>query len=698
MIRTWILLFVLPFLLVSATQMPAHSQEAGDPLSTLSCMGGYRCGSQSADESSDNRRAPAFDQPRAEVASMGSCGSTLPQSQSYNAKLEGVRCGSGGDNRPRKPMPIPDDVLEKWSARASNSRGLSGLEDMQKIRHVEEKIEGTIEYPMTEYWSYEETEGGFNSSRCGTEMVPMMCYRTREESYPRRWTTDDGECIMWAKEDEDRPRAYPNTGRSSDGYTGPVVVPRRERRDDSGSYTRPSQPDRPVERRPPPSYRGESSKEIRDRTLNDYRSSIGRGSSGSSSSSSSRSSGSSSSRSSGSSGSSRSSSGRRSSNETKSKTRLVREVGGRCLKRAQVEHVETAWRSVGRIQFPCVLPRAKFCTWPVRRSASRACPRQSVSYQASYAHDPKWIPGFNDPSGNEVRNYSSMIPNKFDLLPGEVEQRRILLNRGGPSSQLRLELDIKSQYNEYDVQPLTLTCAYKNAQQAKFEINTVGRLMSKAPRLLELPKEGSALEFDRGRPSKIKLVDGARRDMLEASEISRAFPDVEGVSTEYFKTNKSEELAPTKQGWWAETRFRIQLFTKDKWGREMTTSVPNTFDSNQAQYFMNNLTIGLEGQGAMDRFYRPSGPLEWALGYFYKQFGMELTPGRTYYVRVQLVNRGLPFYESGCRGGKRVCEGQDATKDSYSEPIDIPFVADPNVDNRSLFKRLKDLQEKTVLF
>lgn len=321
-----------------------------------------------------------------------------------------------------------------------------------------------------------------------------------------------------------------------------------------------------------------------------------------------------------------------------------------------------------------------------------------MRYEASYAHDPKWTPSYRDPSGNEVRNYSSIIPNKFDLLPGEVEQRRVLLNRGGASTQLRLEFDIKSKYNEYRVEPVTLACAYKATDKARFDVNTVGRMMAKAPRLLELPSDGEPLEFDRGRPSRIKLVDGARREMLDASELSRAFPDVEGVNPEYFKTNKGEEQAPTKQGWWAETRFRIQLLTKDKWGREMTISVPNTFDSNQAQYYMNNLTIGLEGQGAMERFYRPSGPLEWALGGLYKQFGMELTPGRTYYVRVQLVNRGLPFYESGCRGGKRVCEGQDATKDSYSEPIDIPFVADPTIDNRSWFKWLKDVQERTVVY
>lgn len=85
-------------------------------------------------------------------------------------------------------------------------------------------------------------------------------------------------------------------------------------------------------------------------------------------------------------------------------------------------------------------------------------------------------------------------------------------------------------------------------------------------------------------------------------------------------------------------------------------------------------------------------------GGLYKHFGVELTPDTEYMLLVQTVSRGLPFYESGCKGGKAVCEGEEASTDAYSEAIAIPFTTDKKVDNRSWFKKFKDWQENFVIF
>ena len=680
----------LGILLVVAS-LPALSY--ADMFGSSMCGGAFSCGQQIVKESSDVRTPPGpVVQPSVDASVMGSCGVALPTSQSYQARPAGVACGSGGDNRPRKPAPIPDDIMDKWSIRSRSGKGTVALEEMQEIRHMDEKLTGSIDYSVVESWSYQEKVGGFNSSRCGTEMVAMTCYQERTETY----TTQDwveGDCDRWEDPPPPPPPVTNNAGNSFVPSYDNSPAPARRQQNTTSTTIIPASPYRNSNTSPAPkTYQGESRKDIGNymRAIPTTKPS----------------------------GAPK----RRSSidleeilqnhNAIKAEPKELacdatphREIAQyrQCIHHQQVLKTFSHTRAATPYIYACTVPRAKYCEWLETRQASRACPTQTIHYTVEYLHDPNWKPGYKSADNDPARDYSPMIPNKFDLLPGETESRQVYINgiSGNSGSILRPSMNITSHWNAYTVATSPdVRCEFGNkTAEAHFQVSTVGRIKQKAPRLLEMPGDDQqALKFDKGRPSEMHLVDGARDMMLDASTLSRSFPGQENIDPKYFKTHADEERASAARGWWVDTRFRLQLFRKDNWSREVSVTEPNTPDSNQVNYYMSAITIGLEGQGAMERFYRPSGPVEFIFGSIYKKFGVELTPGQQYYLRVQVINRGLSFYESGCRGGKRVCEGENAADSSYSEPLDIPFVADPNIDNRSWFKKLKDLQERLKPF
>ena len=660
---------------------------AGDPRFDSSvCGGNVSCSSQNIDERSDNRQplGPVV-QPQVTSEVMGSCGKALPLDQSYKASLNGISCGSGGDNRPRKTARIPDDVMEKWQGTKMAGKGLDGQIDMQAARKMDEKLSGTIDYPVTESWNYKVVEGGFDATHCGTSPLEMNCYVNRTETYYTYEDRNDGACDTWAA---DPPPEQQNSGSGYTGYSGQsnTTAP-RSNSDGSSGYAAPRD-NPPPQRQAPATIRGESKQDFRNNfnsvpsgnrptgaparrknsmldlneILTDFNSVTDRP-------------------------------------LTTRSIGASREIAGACIHYALVRHQISHTRSLGAVSYRCTVPRPNYCTWESTRLSSRACPKQTLKYTVDYLHDPNWKPGYKSSDKNEARDYSDMIPNKFDLLLGESEERQIVLNKNSQSSsKLNVQLNVVSKYNDYKINPVELECKFNVAADVKLEVNTIGRKKTKAPSLLELPEDGKPLKFDKGRPSYIHLHDGARSEMLDASTISRAFPGTSNVDPQYFKTHPKESEPANGTGWWVNTKFKIQLFFNDGNGEPVSVISPNTPNVNQVRYFMDSLDIGLEGQGAMDRVYRPTGPLEYVFGGVYRHFGLALTPGQKYYLRVQMVNGGLPFYESGCRGGKRVCEGETASKDSYSEPLDIEFTADPKIDNRTWFKKFADWQIRHARF
>ena len=692
------------------------------------CKLPYSCGPERVLESSDKREAGKVVQDEVESPIEGLCGSPLPAKEAYGAVNKAILCGSASEEKNREPAPIPEAMLDKWTQRYTSSKGKLGLEETQEIRRMDEKLAGELPLRMVETWTWKEKVGGFNSARCGEESIDMQCYKERTEEYTDyEWREDRSNCIDWY--------TPPPPPRDNGGTTiVPVPVPgagsrHDDRRNDrpitnpGGGYRSDPPPQRrdppPVQRQPdPPARRGESKTDL-GKKWDSIQTSKPQGAPSRPATAPSRPAAPSRP-----SAPSRptSSGGRRAMLDmnqilNQMNEGVVREAiqspiasrglaqsGGYCRQYGQKQVPVKRTRSAGRVTYDCKVSRAKWCTWYETRDGERACPNQKVKYTVEYLHDPQWKPGYVSPDGDPARVFNSMIPNKFDLLPGESEKRKVFVNQGEHtmSAELRASLQIdgqacvaggascRSHWNEYKVEPSKpIACVPNGKDELKIQVSTIGRIKRKAPRFIRQPKEDEVpddhpdkgLRVDKGRPVSAYFIDDAREYMLDASKISRGFG--------------KDENAGLASGWWVDTQYKLQLFTRDKKGRLVSMTLPMKFNSNQAKYVRDSITISLTGTSSLDRFYRPSGPLEFVMKNVYHYFGTELSRDTEYFMRVEVVNRGLPFYESGCKGGKMVCEGEEATTDSYSEPLDLKFRTPKDLP-RSWYRLWKDINESIM--
>ena len=388
-----------------------------------------------------------------------------------------------------------------------------------------------------------------------------------------------------------------------------------------------------------------------------------------------------------------------------------------CLRWDKEKRTRPATRELPAITYSCTKQRPKFCTWFETRNRTRRCENHKMKYTVDYAKDPQWDPSYAG-DGMEGREYMDILPNKFDLLPGESESVLVYANTGRQRTMTpAIAIAIDNRWNDYSIvsEPESFRCEYQMQPEVALTVNTLGRILRKAPNPLALPvdQEGNPLEplkFDEingeiHTPYEVELMDIARATMLYNARFSRSMPrpdgsgqaDSDAIVSSAFSGDPNElQMIPT-EGFWQETRFKMQLIREDKWGREVRVTQTNPFDSNAAEYLGERVVIPLKGQGTVERLYQASGPFEFLFGGLYKKFGVELIPGEEYLLKVQVIQRGLPFYESGCEDDESaVCEGEEGSNDAYSEPLIVRFT--PEADQRSWFKRFKDWQELMMWF
>lgn len=634
-----------------------------------SCGGEYRCGSEYYDEPTRSR--PPIEQPRVDKEVMGSCNSKLPLSQSYQANVQGVTCGEGVQRNLVLPQEVSKEIRDEWDV-LSRSGLADAQKTMQEMRKQEQKWSGQVKIPMTENWSYTEIVGDFDAGHCGTEDFQTTCYKNREESYIHTWTEDIYEdyCTAYGDHSSDNHSSsgggYGSSGGSSssdDDYSSPWS---------SGSG----------------SDGGGGSGEGFGGGNSDYDSSWGDG------------------------GALESDYLPKNIKATDESLDINRRPSSHCVSwgRRFVRtdtHREKRWRQTTRLAYSCVKKRAKWCTWPVTRQASRSCKDHVVKYNLEYKNDLNWRPGYLHHS-DPVRHYNDLLPNKWDLLPGESEQVFVYGNAGvstvvAPKVAFKNGLNNHAlPWNEYKFQsqPEQVRCQYGMEPEFKIDILTLGRNKQKAPNPVTVSGEPLKFEDKQSRPFAIEFVDIGRGTALKDAQLSRNLPRPIGETGKadpnalYQDNGTPLKGTSASGGYWQESRFKIQLFYTDENGRNVrVTPKPESYSYDQIDVFKDTITISLEGKEGMDRFYRSGGPFEWAFGWAYRLFNMELTPGREYFIRLRVVSRGLPFYDSGCVGGKAICQGEEGTDEAYSEALDIKFKANEDVDNRSFFRKLEDLQE-----
>jgi hypothetical protein len=605
--------------------------------SQAGCGGRYACGPEVIVEIDNRPRPPVYQPPASPV--MGLCGDYLPIQYSYEARLTGESCGEGAEQNVRLPNPVDKEVMDQWDLISRSGKAFA-QEEMQALLQYDITWEGIVEFPLYENWNYQWKVGDFNEARCGSQVWHTTCERSRTETYEEQET--------YCAEYEITPSSESGSGSGSGSN-----IPRA------------------------PKESGESKDELRDDLDNYY-------------------------------------------NRYKGGHLLdmfVRPAYAQTCKRWATRTV-TKTRSVEPVRYACTKTRPNWCEWFETRSTWRRCANHTATYKVTYAKDPAWKPGYKD--SNPIRNFMDILPNKYDLLPGEVEKVNVFANTGR-SRVLRPQIKVENAWNEYsyEVSGQELNCRYQMRPSFEIEIHTNGRIKRTAPNPLSTPvdEEGNdlqALFFDdivdsktgkisQGLPYEVRLQDHARATMLYAARHSRTLErpdDAEAIDEN--ATYKTRVLGSagtaTSSGYWQETQFRVEMIRLDKWKRPVRMVVPTTFSSNVADILEDSLILHLDGSGAEGEFYRADGPFRFLFGSLYNIFGVELTPGREYYIQVQVAQRGVPFYESGCPGGKTTCEGVQASRKAFSEPLLIKWVADKENDQRSWFRKFKDWQERWMLF
>ena len=632
------------------------------------CTGDYRCGNSETFDQPYRAAQPVIQDVGPVVK--GSCDDNLPSSRSFRAVLQGVTCGEAAQRNVRLPLEVPKEVRSKWDVLSR-----SGLADaqarMQQIRQQDVKWSAELQIPMYESWTWQQRVGGYDASRCPMEKFDTTCSRPREEKYVYTWYTTV--CDLY----EDDEPSSPNTGFGGGGFSSGSGSSGYSGSPGSGRRSTPFNDSSPKSRG---GGHGEDYKDNRKRARDSWGSL---------------------------------------ENEYQPVNPLDNILSlasdrspssQHCVKSHQVKHTELRWRATTPYTYSCVRQRPSWCTWPETRSETRACKNHKVKYDFEFAKDQNWRPGFVDRSDAGVRSYNDILPNRYDLLPGEKEEIFVYANTG-ISTTVKPKIVIKNglpghdkNWNEYSyrIEPEVVRCQFGMQPQFKLSVLTEGRIQQPAPNPLTYDKS-TVFEFDstgaKNRPMSLVLMDNSRETELKAAENSRNFPRLQGEGEHdpnalYQDNGVPLKGASSSGGYWQESRFKLQLFRKDKWGRDVRVTVkPESYSYDQIDVFRDTLTISLEGKDGTDRFYRPGGPMEWMFGRLYKMFNAELTPGREYFVRVKVVSRGLPFYESGCQDGKAICQGENGDDEAYSDALDIPFIAKEKIDGRSMFRRFKDWQE-----
>lgn len=625
---------LLAFLTLSS--LSARAQKFVDAsLESRLCGGKVRCGQIRVTEP-DRRPIPRIEQPRAAEDTLGACGTALPKGQDYHPRLAGTACGQAARSLDRFPMPVDQDKKDKADQiLASSNDDLSKRTRAQELLLNPLRWTETLTIPMSETWEYTVIEGSFTGP---AESYETVCEMPRTEHWTEKEDIKEHKCTKWETVQE----PPPSTG---GGYGGGGYQPSRPTAPSGPSPSRPSNSDR---------LKGTSSGEIEDRSRSNYEKLRQK----------------------------------RDGAFLKLPSHPSREIAQNqvCVRREWVKVGERdvpRSRSIDPIRGACIAQRGTWRTYPVRRTGSRACAPQTVKLNIEFVQDRNWNPS--------NRDYLDILPNKYDLLPGESEKLIVHANHA-QGSRIRPALQIENAWNRYDleVKPSEISCQL-GAKEFEIGIHTVGRLKRRAPNPFKLPDNQEPLIGldEKGRPKALMLIDMARGLRLDSSMHSRQFTQTpEADATGDSKIGTSE--AGGSKAFWVGTQFRMVLYKVDSWGRQFPVTLPNSFNTNATDVFDNEMQISLGGEGGMDRLYRPSGPLQFIFGTLYHHFGVELSPHTNYILEVKAAQREFPFYESTCRSGEVACGDESARESLFSEAIRIPFKTEQT--KRSWIKWLKDLQ------
>jgi len=352
------------------------------------------------------------------------------------------------------------------------------------------------------------------------------------------------------------------------------------------------------------------------------------------------------------------------------------------------------------------------CWYDEVKTESLHCSQESMTYDARFERDSNWNP--------KSENYNEFIPNKYDLLPGEVESIQVF-NNSSAQSVMSPKVEIGDAWNKYSTRltgsGVGAQCRQNAREHVSVRIFTEGRIKKQSPNAFRLPvrfdgkaiqpliwslstdKEGQEIKT---KPVTLRLSDASSAMVALMARQSRENADREVVKDQNgLNTNpdkQTEEQSSKMKGFFKNTEVRIKL-VEDKWWGKSKFSRPVTmkdveavatanYRMSQSQEIRNSdfWIIPLNDPDSGVDLYKRDNWLAKLLGGKVKA----LKPSQRYLLQISMFQAGVPFYFQGCSNDPNMSKFKCffGMQDHYSKPLEVPFWTDKNYDERSFLQKL----------
>lgn len=328
---------------------------------------------------------------------------------------------------------------------------------------------------------------------------------------------------------------------------------------------------------------------------------------------------------------------------------------------------------------------------------SRFCSTEKLFYNAKMLRPRPQGGGPPSDWNPKSFGYYDMIPNKYDLLPGETEVFQTMSN-SDLSTKITPQLSIGNAWNDYSANirfqsgERYLPCEFNKingiVHSFNVEVETNKRIKKASPNAFALPSGGleqvlrrsilSSSDQEVGEalyePNFLKLIDTSHGVILTMSNQSREMEvESEKIKLEHgLGSNeliKNVMLENQKTGFFKDTQVRIRL-------EEVTNILLFNQSPTKPLYlpgseisFGDTYELSIYNENNSDKdLYRSKGPFEFLFGSFYDLFRVRLRRDTDYRIFVSMYQKNVPFYNQEEDCGLLSGEGC-----YYSDELPIEF-------------------------
>ncbi len=364
----------------------------------------------------------------------------------------------------------------------------------------------------------------------------------------------------------------------------------------------------------------------------------------------------------------------------------------------------------------------KPCWHDEPRHEEEFCSSEIMHYAANFRrptilewHPPKVGEKLHD---EPIRRYYDVIPNKYDLLPGEVEDVQIFSN-SGQRSTISPNGTVGDAWNKYSFQisfedgphsrrgDTSVRCNHDVTHKINVTVNTEYRIKKQTPNAFRMPVDAfgrdvapikwltgtskKGVEVEHAKPREIHLSDAAhvmiRTMARQARELDAKLEESRqksgeggGIDAAAQKEMKDEFK---KGGFFKQTQVRVRLMEYARFVLTPRRKTHNLYLSEEDVALDEYYQMRLGGEAKEDDLFRASG---FITDKGFNNRTTNLRPGMKYEFRISMYQQGVPFYN---QEGESFFKGESSC---YSKELKIPFVAHKEIDDRGFLQKFIDWQ------